>query len=538
MKNNIILSLIVNFLILYQINGLPFSKDAPYNRNKPEEHYNLFEGDILFPPSTSRGVVKRGNSVAWPNGIVPYEIAPGYEPAQRQFIISAMQRMENAIAVNNVLCVHFRPKTSSDQYYITIRNGNGCSSYVGQNPGMVGERTVSLQYPGCVDNGRIMHELLHALGFFHEQSRPDRDSYVRIRSENIQAGMENNFNKYTNSFVDTQNTPYDYGSVMHYERDAFSLNNLPTIEPIQSGAQIGQRVGMSPIDIEEVRLFYNCSSNGIISTTIPTITASNYSSALTTADRMYMRPGSANSDHYYEAIQIIVNRAGIYDITSLSGMDTLGFLYDGPFNPSNSSWNLLEKDDDNGGNNQFKLTAYLEAGVRYTLVVSTYGSRITGSFSVVTTGPGNVQYIPIDPTVTTTASTTTRPSIIYSNYSNALTLNSETFSRYGVSSGSVHFYNAIEVQVETTGTYIFKSSSSFDTYGYLYQGNFYPSYPSLDLITSDDDSAGSRQFQLTGNLQSNIKYILVFTTFGERITGPFNIIASGPDDVSLIPISN
>jgi hypothetical protein len=115
-----------------------------------------------------------------------------------------------------------------------------------------------------------------------------------------------------------------------------------------------------------------------------------------------MRPGSATSDHYYEAIQIIVNRAGIYDITSISGMDTLGFLYDGPFNPSNSSLNLLEKDDDNGGNSQFKLTAYLEAGVRYTLVVSTYRSRITGSFSVVTTGPGNVQYIPMDPTVTTT----------------------------------------------------------------------------------------------------------------------------------------
>jgi len=41
-----------------------------------------------------------------------------------------MRRMENSIAVNNVLCVHFRPKTSSDRYYITIRNGTGCSSYV------------------------------------------------------------------------------------------------------------------------------------------------------------------------------------------------------------------------------------------------------------------------------------------------------------------------------------------------------------------------------------------------------------------------
>jgi hypothetical protein len=537
MKNNIILNLIVNFLILYQINGLPLSKDAPYNGNKPDQHHNLFEGDILFPPSTLRGVFKRGDTVAWPNGIIPYEIAPGYEPEQQQFIISTMQSMEDTIAVNNVLCVHFRPKTSSDQYYITIRNGNGCSSYIGQNPGMMGERTVSLQHPGCIDHGRIMHELLHTLGFFHEQSRPDRDSYVNIRSENIQSGMEHNFNKYDNTFVDTKNTPYDYASVMHYGSDAFSLNGSPTIEPIEPGVQIGQRVWMSPIDMEEVRLFYNCSSSGIISPTIPTTTASNYSSALTTNHGIYMRPGSVNSDHYYEAIQITVNRAGIYDITSLSGMDTLGFLYDDTFNPSNSSWNLFKNDDDSGGNTQFKLTAYLEAGVPYTLVVSTYGSIVTGSFSVVATGPGNVQYIPMDSTVTTTISTTTRPSIIYSNYSNALTLNSETFSRNGIN-GSVYYYNAIEVQVTTTGTYTFKSSSSLDTYGYLYRRNFDPSYPASSLMSYDDDGAGSSQFQFANNLRSDIKYILVVTTYGQSTTGAFSIIASGPYDISLKPISN
>ena len=83
--------------------------------------------------------------------------------------------------------------------------------------------------------------------------------------------MEYNFAKYDNSFVDTQNTPYDYGSVMHYETNAFS-NGLPTIEPIELNVEIGQRVWMSPIDIEEVRLAYNCPSGGIISSTVPTIT--------------------------------------------------------------------------------------------------------------------------------------------------------------------------------------------------------------------------------------------------------------------------
>lgn len=42
---------------------------------------------------------------------------------------------------------------------------------------------------GCNSVGVILHELLHSLGFWHEQSRSDRDKFVRILLENVFLGM-------------------------------------------------------------------------------------------------------------------------------------------------------------------------------------------------------------------------------------------------------------------------------------------------------------------------------------------------------------
>ncbi len=129
---------------------------------------------------------------------------------------------------------------------------------------------------------------------------------------------------------------------------------------------------------------------------------------------------------------------------------------------------------------------------------------------------------------------TTRPATRTSNYSSALTSDSQNFSRNGRSG---YYYQAIEVRVATTGTYAFSTSSTIsDTYGYLYQGNFYSSYPQYNIIAQDDDSAGNRQFQLTAILRSDITYILIFTTLSPDIIGSFNIVASGSDDIFLKPV--
>ena len=44
----------------------------------------------------------------------------------------------------------------------------------------------------CVQ-GVILHEMMHAMGFYHEQSRRDRNEYVRINYENIKKGRESTF---------------------------------------------------------------------------------------------------------------------------------------------------------------------------------------------------------------------------------------------------------------------------------------------------------------------------------------------------------
>lgn len=77
-----------------------------------------------------------------------------------------------------------------------------------------------------------MHEILHCLGFFHQQSAADRDDYVQIKWENIEDSHEHNFNKYNDSVVTDYGVSYDFQSIMHYSEKAFSKNGEKTIVPV------------------------------------------------------------------------------------------------------------------------------------------------------------------------------------------------------------------------------------------------------------------------------------------------------------------
>jgi len=109
--------------------------------------------------------------------------------------------------------------------------------------------------------GNIVHELLHALGFWHEHSRPDRDDHVTIHWNNIRESSKNNFQKAF--MVNSLGSPYDFNSIMHYPPVSFSTNRLPTIVPVIPLANwetMGQRSKLSERDVEQLRLLYQCKS--------------------------------------------------------------------------------------------------------------------------------------------------------------------------------------------------------------------------------------------------------------------------------------
>ena len=79
-------------------------------------------------------------------------------------------------------------------------------------------------------------------------------------------GYDKNFRKESALTVHSLGVPYDYGSVMHYGEFFFTKDQeLRTIQPLQSGASIGQRIGLSKLDTLQGNLLYNCTGKGMLS---------------------------------------------------------------------------------------------------------------------------------------------------------------------------------------------------------------------------------------------------------------------------------
>lgn len=133
-----------------------------------------------------------------------------------------------------------------------------CYSFVGKQGG---NQDISIGN-GCERLGTVLHEMMHTIGFIHEQSRPDRDKYVHVFYENIRRGMEHNFQKYSGGQVrrlPANKEFYDYDSCLHYNNHAFSKNFDDTIQSLSDPERrFGQRDFFSTHDILQINDLYGC----------------------------------------------------------------------------------------------------------------------------------------------------------------------------------------------------------------------------------------------------------------------------------------
>ncbi|CAC5376686.1 PLG [Mytilus coruscus] len=154
-------------------------------------------------PGEGHGIVSQrafmvGNNL-WPRGIVPYEINT------------------TSLKFNETTCIQWLPHTKALEEelghtgWVNFISSGGCWSYVGN---VFSGQSLSLGQPGCLWVGVAIHEMGHALGEWHEQSRTDRDNHLNMRWDILGESTKGDANY---GKMDSRNyNPYDYESVMQY----------------------------------------------------------------------------------------------------------------------------------------------------------------------------------------------------------------------------------------------------------------------------------------------------------------------------------
>ncbi|GFY68876.1 astacin-like metalloprotease toxin 1 [Trichonephila inaurata madagascariensis] len=213
---------------------------------------SLFGGDMLIPHGAFLGNALPDESYRWPDGEIPYVIDKSLSK-HKNLILGAMSHIQDNT------CIKFVER-KSEKEYVKIFKGNGCYAALGRNKTYTQPQPLSLG-DGCHKKGTVIHELLHIVGFYHEQNRSDRDKYLNIYLNNVKPGMRSNFVKLSPS----QNwliNDFDYDSIMIYGEYAFSKrpNRLKTMEAKNGKKLLNpfEKQEMTASDIERVKTMYKC----------------------------------------------------------------------------------------------------------------------------------------------------------------------------------------------------------------------------------------------------------------------------------------
>jgi len=241
--------------------------EKPAPSDKSFKHFEKMEKEFERQDANVKDF-KSSRSKLWPFGTVPYEFDDVIMARYQDKIHSAMKKWEEKT------CVKFKPYSHQlakelrhNQRIRLVTNGKGCKSHVGMKPYRkdwdTAPQKVNLTVTAektCMTRKHILHELGHTLGLYHEMARHDRDEYLNVYPENMVAHkVKKRMDKHG-----VMASPYDYLSIMHYEKSANAKKDVNgykiTFQPKEKCYEdvIGETMHLSYYDHKAINTIYGC----------------------------------------------------------------------------------------------------------------------------------------------------------------------------------------------------------------------------------------------------------------------------------------
>ena len=193
-----------------------------------------------------------------PTGV--YEVPYVFEAGPQTNVEAAVAQFNAAFTG----IIQWVPRTTQTDYvaFHLVGPAGSCFSWVGREGG----RQEIGGVPTC-SVGALLHEMGHAIGFWHTQSDAAQGSFLRIRYDT----MDPRWRAQYTPIVDARAIDgYDYASIMHY--GPFVESTTPdamTAFTIPAGIDTGQRVGYSAADTDAVKRLYGGAPSAVTVTSNP-----------------------------------------------------------------------------------------------------------------------------------------------------------------------------------------------------------------------------------------------------------------------------
>lgn len=208
----------------------------------------VVQGDVAIGKPIGDNIPETGIAAVpslqkWPSRTIAYYIQP---------TVVDPERVKIALAMFDQSAIRFVPHTNQ-QDALVFEDARGiCKSYVGHIGGLQ-----PVWIPAGCGPREIAHEVLHALGFVHEQNRSDRDDFISVLFDNIDEKYRDNFEKLPQEYMAVSGlAPFDFESLMIYPVWMFVKHGQATMESKVKDHSIQPSDHLSTIDLERLNLAY------------------------------------------------------------------------------------------------------------------------------------------------------------------------------------------------------------------------------------------------------------------------------------------